>query len=314
MPPRSSCFRGAPGRDARAPHPEVGGRGYGGGVTASDPRPLRILHLSDTHLFGDDSLHYDLVDTRAALDRVLARAAELDTIDLVVVSGDLSQDGSEESYRRLRSAVAAWADARSAAVAYAMGNHDDPRAFESVLGPREVELPVRGWRVITFDSSVPGAGYGLIDADQRRWLHERLAEPCENGTVLVVHHPPVPAAGALLKELQLQQPADLLTLAAASDVRVILSGHYHHPLVQQAAGIPVVVAPGITNTSDAIAPAGRERATVGSGFGVVEVPAACDVRVTFVTAPSPEDGTVIFDLDEGQVAAIAREAGPPQPE
>jgi hypothetical protein len=166
---------------------------------------------------------------------------------------------------------------------------------------------------------VPGAGYGLIDAEQQRWLRERFAGPAEtsgggNGTVLVVHHPPVPAAGALLKALQLQQPADLLTLAAASGVRVILSGHYHHPLVQQAAGIPVVVAPGITNTSDAIAPALRERASVGSGFGVVEVPAAGDVRVTFVTAPSPADGTVIFDLDEAQVAAIAREAGPPRPD
>lgn len=287
-------------------------------MTASDSRPLRILHLSDTHLFGDDSLHYGLVDTRAALDRVLVRAAEIDAIDLVVVSGDLSEDGSEESYRRLRAAVEPWADTRGAAVAYAMGNHDDRQAFERVLGPREAVLHVRGWRVATVDSSVPGAGYGLVDSEQRERLRQRLAgsgggaEPTALGTVLVVHHPPIPASGALLRALQLQQPGDLVGLAAASGVRAILSGHYHHPLVQQAAGIPVVVAPGITNTSDAVAPVGRERATVGSGFGVVEVPARGDVRVTFVAAPSPEDGTVIFDLDEEQVAAIARAAGPAQ--
>lgn len=288
---------------------------------ASDPRPLRILHLSDTHLFGDESLHHGVVDTRAALERVLERAAEIEAIDLVVVSGDLSEDGTEQSYRRLRSAIEGWADARGAVVAFAMGNHDDARAFQSVLGPRETVLRVRGWRVITLDSSVPGAGYGRVDAGRLQWLRDRLAEPREPrerheaaglGTVLVVHHPPVPAVGALLKALQLHQAGDLMALAAASDVRVVLSGHYHHPLVQQAEGIPVVVAPGITNTSDAIAPAGRERATVGSGFAIVEVPAHADVRVTFVTAPSPEDGTVIFDLDEAEVAAIAQAAGRPQ--
>ena len=45
-------------------------------VTPSAPpaeRGLRILHLSDTHLFGDETLHYGSVDTLAALDRVLAR-------------------------------------------------------------------------------------------------------------------------------------------------------------------------------------------------------------------------------------------------
>lgn len=298
-------------------------------MTASDPRPLRILHLSDTHLYGDESLHYDLVDTRMALERVLTRAAELEPVDLVVVSGDLSEDGTEEAYRRLRSAVEGWARERGAVVAYAMGNHDEPGAFERVLGPRETVLRVRGWRVITLDSSVPGAGYGRIDAHQRRQLKDRLAErPGERrsgrdgvapdsaggdlGTVLVVHHPPVPASGPLLRALQLQQPHDLLALAAASDVRVILSGHYHHPLVQQSAGIPVVVAPGIANTADAIASVTRERATVGSGFAVIEVPATGDVRVLFVAAPSPQDGAVIYDLDEQQIAAITRAAGPPQ--
>ena len=64
--------------------------------------PLRILHLSDTHLYGDGRLHYGIVDTVAALDRVLVRAGELEAVDLVVASGDLSDDGSAASYRLLR--------------------------------------------------------------------------------------------------------------------------------------------------------------------------------------------------------------------
>ncbi|WP_236609499.1 metallophosphoesterase [Leifsonia xyli] len=63
---------------------------------------LRILHLSDTHLRGDGRLHYGIVDTLAALDRVLAHASSLGAVDVVAASGDLSDDGSPASYRLLQ--------------------------------------------------------------------------------------------------------------------------------------------------------------------------------------------------------------------
>ena len=93
---------------------------------------LRILHLSDTHLYGDGSLHYGIVDTLAGLDRVLARAATLTESAVVVVSGDLSDDGTAASYRILKSTLEPWAAQRGAAVVYAMGNHDLPDAFENM--------------------------------------------------------------------------------------------------------------------------------------------------------------------------------------
>ena len=53
---------------------------------------LTLLHLSDTHLAGDGALHNGVVDTAAALRRVLRRAETLRRIDGVVMSGDLSDD------------------------------------------------------------------------------------------------------------------------------------------------------------------------------------------------------------------------------
>ncbi|HWU46426.1 MAG TPA: metallophosphoesterase [Humibacter sp.] len=278
-------------------------------------RPLRILHLSDTHLFGDGSLHYGVVDTEAALRRVLDRAAPLETVDVVVLSGDLSDDGSAESYRLLRDLVGPWAARRGATVVYAMGNHDLPTGFEAVLGARTGLVNVRGVRIIHLDSSVPGFGYGDLDAVSLDWLRDALSTPAENGTLLVLHHPPVPATTPLLATLQLQQPQRLLELCAAGDVRLVLSGHYHHSLVTRAEGIPVVVAPGVTNTSDAIAPRGRERAIVGAGFAVIDLPldepAAAELRVSFIAAAGPDDGRELFDLGSGQIAQIARESGHP---
>jgi 3',5'-cyclic-AMP phosphodiesterase len=270
---------------------------------------LRILHLSDSHLFGDDSLQYDQVDTLAALQRVLERAGTVDRADALVLSGDLSNDGSVQSYRRLRRLVEPWAAAHGSAVVYAMGNHDLPAGFEEVLGDREGVTTVRGFRIVCVDSSVPGAGVGELRPAQLDWLRGVLQTPAPNGTVLVLHHPPVPAATALLAALELRNPEQLLEVCRGTDVRLILCGHYHHPMAAEFGGIPVVVAPGIANTSDALAPAGTERATVGSGFAVVELPVSGAASTIFVSVPGPNDGAEIFNLTPDEVQRIAREAG-----
>ena len=280
----------------------------------SDPEPgaLRILHLSDTHLFGDGTRHYGVVDTTAALRRVLERAHGLADLDAVVVSGDLSDDGSEASYRTLRSLVDPWAAARGAEVLYVMGNHDGRSGFEAVIGPRVGVTTVRGVRLVRLDSSVPGYGYGRLDASQLGLLREELATPAPHGTIVILHHPPTPARTPLLHALELQNPGDLLEVCAGTDVRAVLGGHYHHALATAERGIPVIVAPGITNTTCVTCDDGHERSHVGSGFAVVELPSTegAAPSVAFVTAPSPEDGTELFDLGPDEVDAIAAKAGP----
>lgn len=272
---------------------------------------LRILHLSDTHLYGDGRLHYGLVDTLAALDRVLVRAGEAGAIDLIAASGDLSDDGSAASYRLLRDRLEPWAAARGAAIAYAMGNHDLPDAFEDVLGPRETVQEVGGFRVVTVDTTVARAGYGRIGAERLERLRAVLTEPRVNGTVVVLHHPPVPPTTHLFDTLRLVDPQPLLDVCSASDVRLILAGHYHHALVTEAGtrGIPVVVAPAVANTTDVLWPPPRERAERGASFALIQLPVEGAVRAHVVRAPAADDGETVYDLDADAVARIAADSG-----
>jgi 3',5'-cyclic AMP phosphodiesterase CpdA len=296
--------------------------------------PLRILHLSDTHLFGDDSLHYGRVDTTAALHRTLDVFSEITQLDLVVGSGDLSDDGSPDSYAALKAALEPWAAARGARVVYAMGNHDQRAGFRQILGNGHAPIPVGGsadgglppspvdsldpidgvsqlgpWRIVTLDSSVPGAGYGELERAQLDWLSSVLATPAEAGTVLVMHHPPVPASTSLLQALELHDPRRLAEIVGGSDVRLILAGHYHHGLIATFAGVPVNVTTGIANTIDPLASAGTERAVMGSGGTLVSIGGVGDIRFTPLRAFGPADGTEVYHLDRDTVARIAAEAG-----
>jgi len=116
----------------------------------------------------------------------------------------------------------------------------------------------------------------------------------------------------LLRALELQRAGAVLTALAAGDVRLVLSGHYHHSVATRAGGIPVIVAPGVTNTTDALAPAGHERASAGSGFAVIDLPDAGEPAATFLSVPAPEDGRWLFDMDPVRVDEVARAFGPQQ--
>jgi 3',5'-cyclic AMP phosphodiesterase CpdA len=283
---------------------------------ALPPGALRIVHVSDSHLLADGALHQGVVDTTAALDLVLAEAARVEEVRLLVGSGDLSDDGTRASYRHLQERTGAWARDAGAEVVLVPGNHDVREGFADVFGgdparPLDLVCHVDGWRVVGLDTSVPGAGYGLLRPEQLDRLRDELATPAERGTVLVLHHPPIAAPTTLHESLALQDPEALAAIVEASDVRVVLAGHYHHHIVGHLAGIPVVVAPGVANDADVLAPVGTERAVRGSGFAVVEVSAAGTVRSTVVRAHDPRDGDEVFVLDEATVARIAAEAGAP---
>ncbi|WP_417510888.1 metallophosphoesterase [Microbacterium sp.] len=290
---------------------------------------LRILHLSDTHFASDGGRHYGVVDTAEHLHRALSHVGHL-LFDLVVVSGDVSEDGTEESYRSIRDQLTPWAQARGARVVYAMGNHDRRESFRAVLGggqpdadaPQQLagidlDRPVasvsvqNGWRVIVLDSSVPGAGYGTLEPAQKQLLRETLAAPAEHGTVLVIHHPPVPAQTDLLQALALDDAdgAELIDIVQGSDVRVILAGHYHLPITEFISGVVVTVAPGVTNISRAFADPTEESAIDGFGGSVVTIESDRVRVVPFVERLTPDE--LVFHFDADVVADIIREAGRP---
>lgn len=218
----------------------------------------------------------------------------------------------------------------------AMGNHDDPGTYAALRGPgdrgdavqdRVLALP-GGGRVIVLDTSVPGAGYGRLEDSQLAWLREALAEPApcgpageRQGTVLVLHHPPLPGPTPLLDALALQDPAALAEALSDGDVRLILAGHDHHPLTGELAGIPVHVAPGVTNVMDPLAPDGIERAHALSGASRIELPPlapgdrAAGPHIVTAVHPSAGDpegdpATPVYRFDAATVAAIIAAAGP----
>ena len=66
----------------------------------------RLVQITDTHIYADPAARFDGMDTRRSLERVLARLRAGPAYDAIVMTGDLSMDGSTASYLWLQEAFA----------------------------------------------------------------------------------------------------------------------------------------------------------------------------------------------------------------
>jgi len=214
------------------------------------PDPTHVIaHLSDTHLLGD-SLQYGVIHTTARLEEALERLAGVRPApQAIVLTGDLADLGEPEAYARLRKVVEPVAANLGAELVWVIGNHDDRGAFsEALLGVRDEEPldrvhDIAGLRIIALDTSVPGWHHGELRTSQLEWLGAELATPAPHGTILAMHHPPVPMPMDRIAELiELRDQPALAEVVAGTDVRAILAGHYHYSTFATFAGVPVSVA------------------------------------------------------------------------
>jgi len=261
-----------------------------------------VVQISDTHITSGGLLH-DLVDSLDNLDRVLSAVEDAGAPpDLLLFTGDLADKGESEAYKRFRDLVEPYVERLSVPVMYVPGNHDMRAPFrEHLLGWDAIDesvdqvVEVNGLRVISLDSTVPGSAHGDLRPAQLAWLAEQISDPAEHGTVLALHHPPIPGPSRFLNQLTLRQPQALAEVVRGSDVSMIVTGHAHHVSAGALGGVPVWVATATAYQMDVLASATHSmRGLIGSGFTRIDV-FADTVVATLV--PVIESQRYVYDVD-----------------
>lgn len=228
----------------------------------SQPAPTHVIaHLSDMHLIAGDALLHGHIDTVAQLRKALVRVEQsAQHFDALVLSGDLTDQGQPEAYTLLREIIEPVAERLGAPVIMTGGNHDERRALARGLygvdtdEPQDAVAMVRGLRIITMDSALPGFHHGGFSDAQYHWLARQLGQPAEHGSILVMHHPPIRYRSPLMQLLDFEDVARLRATLEGADVRAILCGHLHVTSFGTLGTIPVFVAGGVSYVDDAGAP------------------------------------------------------------
>ncbi|KAA1248621.1 phosphodiesterase [Mycobacterium simiae] len=248
---------------------------------AEHPRPEYVLlHISDTHLVGGDNPLYGDVDADGRLTELLGQLKRSGVLpDAIIVTGDLADTGEAQAYRKLRGMIEPFALELGAELIWVMGNHDDRAALRRFLldeapsmAPVDRVCMIDGLRIITVDTSVPGHHYGELRNSQLDWLAAELEKAAPHGTILALHHPPIPSVLDLAVTVELRDQAALGSVLKGSDVRSILAGHLHYSTHATFVGIPVSVASATCYTQDLAVAVGGTRGRDGAqGCNLVHV-------------------------------------------
>lgn len=209
-----------------------------------------IAHLTDCHVTFPGRKIFGAVDTAARLGMAVSFLNRLTRRpDLVVLTGDLVEQGQPEEYAHLRTILA------PLEIPYYVipGNHDDREAMRAAFSdhaylPREGFLnwaiESRHGRFIGLDSVVPDQPGGEVCSKRAAWLDAELGRRTDLPTFIFMHHPPFLTGVEALDDMACRG-ADRLAAVIKRHPHVegLFCGHHHQPFVTQWAGVLAVMAP-----------------------------------------------------------------------
>ena len=213
--------------------------------SASTPSSsVLVVQLSDSHLFAEADGELLGMKTRDSLKAVVDLVlAEQPGIDLVLATGDLSQDGTVESYQAFRDQSARI----QAPKRWLPGNHDELREMTIAAQQSDFMEPVvdvGNWRVTLLDSSISGSVPGYLEDKQLQLLAQALSEAPQRHHLICLHHHPVPIGAAWMEPIGLRNPDALFAvLERFPQTRALLWGHVHQVFDQSRNGVRLLASP-----------------------------------------------------------------------
>ena len=200
-----------------------------------------MAQLTDPHLLADPRGHYRGISSYAQF-RSCLRSVQSADPDLILLTGDLSQDETWAAYGLLRDQLAT-CDRPALVMA---GNHDHPHLLRSCLGRCASVAPcgvaVGNWLVIGLDSHRSGCKVGCLSTGQLDWLASNLRAhpgPC----LVALHHPPTVIGCPRMDPIALETPEHLLGLLQDfPQVKGVVFGHVHQAWQRQTP-LPLMACP-----------------------------------------------------------------------
>lgn len=213
--------------------------------TTMDQSPLLIAQVTDIHLFADENQELLGLLTTQSFKAVIERLLSLQPQpDLLLLTGDLSQDGTPESYERVQKLLSPL----KMPTYWIPGNHDCISVMQQVLNrapfsPRKA-FNRGNWKFLLINSAAPECVHGHLSPQTLTWLDFHLAllsfgsDSVLNPTVVALHHPPFCVNSDWLDTSTLQNPQQLFAvLDRHPQVKMVLFGHIHQEFNYQRHGV-----------------------------------------------------------------------------
>ncbi|MGI9292237.1 MAG: 3',5'-cyclic-AMP phosphodiesterase [Gammaproteobacteria bacterium] len=209
------------------------------------PEPIRLLHITDTHLHAHHEARMRGVNT---FDSFIAVIEHVHTdgrpYDAVIATGDLVQDETRQGYERFRDVMIHL----GVNVYCVPGNHDSQRIMEEVLngGPFHYcgDFVLGDWCIVMLNSVIRLDDSGRMTPDELARLDQTLKKNTGKHAMLCMHHHPLDMGSQWLDGVALQNKEKLFrVIGEHNNVRSMVWGHVHQSSDRDHNGIRMLSSP-----------------------------------------------------------------------
>ncbi len=204
-------------------------------IAVNSPSSLLVAQITDTHLFADDQQKLLGLQTIASFQAVIDQVNVLERRpDLLLLTGDLSQDGTVKSYEMLQEMLSPLA----IPAYWVPGNHDCPETMAQVLTRSPVSpqksVYAAPWQIVLLDSSVPGCVHGFLSSESLEWLDQELSQSSGAPALIAFHHPPFLSGSDWMNDIGLLNAEEFFEVCDRHpQVKLVLFGHIHQNFSRQ---------------------------------------------------------------------------------
>ncbi|MDN4503557.1 metallophosphoesterase [Alteromonadaceae bacterium BrNp21-10] len=210
----------------------------------SAAKPLLIAQISDCHLYADtQKTGYNNVNPYLSLSAVLKQLAQYKP-DCVVVSGDITNDYSQQSYWHLQQLCAEYLG--HTPLHLLPGNHDDIAAMQTVFSAKELwhrgPVTYGNWHLHCLSSKTDNKS-GEVSAQQLAQTCDYIQQYLHQHHVVALHHHPIPCHGWMDKYPLINAEEFLNQVSHLSSVKALIHGHIHTAIEQQVNEVSIFSCP-----------------------------------------------------------------------
>jgi Icc protein len=205
--------------------------------------PTTLIQITDCHLTRSEEV-LNRVNTLKSFHTVLELIkSEIHDISLVLGTGDISQDGSVESYQTYIEGIGTLGVPHC----WLPGNHDLADVMSSKsdsLLSTSKSISLGDWRILLLDSHVENKVYGLMSDSELQFVEQELVSCREPFVLVALHHHVLPIHSVWIDKLGVKNSSDLLRrLKETPKVRGVVYGHVHQEMEKTENGIRFLGSP-----------------------------------------------------------------------
>ncbi|MFC3153110.1 3',5'-cyclic-AMP phosphodiesterase [Litoribrevibacter euphylliae] len=204
---------------------------------------VRIVQITDSHLFKSTDGDLLGMKTEHSLDCVVSLVRQKTTeFDVVLATGDISQDGSIESYQRMRNKLESF----GVPFYWLSGNHDQNDVIsQASAGTNALQkvIDYEHWRIVMLDSSVTEQVHGYLQQKELDTLKDAL-ETTDKHVLVCFHHHPINVGARWIDNIGVKNASDFMeTIKGYDQVKGVLWGHVHQEVDEHQDGRRLLASP-----------------------------------------------------------------------